>query len=532
MAVRAQVMGVAQARQQPQGSVVTVGGVVTVAGEFGKLAFIQDHTGGIAIYDSGFVQQVHIGDSVVVRGVLKEFGQRDGQQGTGLLELIATTLLYRQPGAKVDTVVLTLADIQEAVEGRLVRLDSVFWALLRDDVFPGQSRNYRIFDRSGSGEIRIDRNAGMGGRRIPHTAFAVVGVVSQYQGRYQIMPRFYRDFRPLPALPVADDQVLTLVTWNLNWFGSAGEGPEDDEVQFAGVYRLLDSINADIYLLQEVANTAMFSRLVDSLSGYRGYLAPYAQELRTAYLIKTSEVEVLDTNLLFTAAPADAWAWGRYPFHLVFRWHGIRLHLINLHMKSGTGTEDRQLRWRDAQLLYNGLRSRWQDSLVIIGGDWNDDFDESIVPGSPSPYAVFVQDPAFALPDYWLTERGVGTHRGGSFLDHFVMVATLRLMVRERVGVVLPSAVSDYFQAISDHLPLRLDLELLTTAVELSSQPPAIWVSGKQLHCARPCRLRLFTLYGALLGAWDGVTTLDLSWLPPQPVVYELNGVRGILLLR
>ncbi len=534
--LRAQVLDIADARQQPPGSVVTVSGVVTVAQQFGNPAFIQDRTAGIAVYDFDFIQQVQIGDSVVVRGTLSEFGQQNGQLGSGLLELTDVILLQKVSGAQIDTLAVSLAAIDETIEGRLVRIDSVFWTLLRDDFFPAESRNYGIFDPTGAGEIRVDNNTELGGKRIPHTPFDLIGVVSQYRGQYQIMPRFVTDLQPLPPQQaVPDSQRLTLVTWNLEWFGDPNREPSDDAAQFAGVYALIDSVNADIYLLQEVANPTVFQQLADSLARYDGYLAPYDQELRTGYLVKRSEITVLDTNLLFTAAPSDAWAWGRYPFHLVFRWRGVRLHVLNLHMKSGTNLEDQQLRWRDAMILYNGLSSRWRDSLLIVGGDWNDDFDESIVPGAPSPYEAFVADSGnFIVPDYWLSVRGVGTHRGGSFLDHFVMMGVMRtLPIQWQAGVVLPSSVERSFATVSDHLPLQLELVWQPSTVVPEREAAKIRVLHKQLLLGRPATIRIYTLWGQHIGTWRRVYRVDLSFLPPQPVVYVLNGrQRGILMVR
>ncbi len=534
--LRAQVLNIADARQQPLGSVVTVSGVVTVAQQFGNPAFIQDRTAGIAVYDFDFIQQVQIGDSVVVRGTLSEFGQQNGQPGSGLLELTDVTLMQKVSGARIDTLAVSLAAIDETIEGRLVRVDSVFWTLLRDDFFPAESRNYGIFDPTGAGEIRVDNNTELGGKRIPHTPFDLVGIVSQYRGLYQIMPRFMADLQPLPsqgALP--DSLLLTLVAWNVQWFGDPEQDPADDAAQFAGVYSLIDSLNADVYLLQEVANPEVFQQLLDSLERYDGYLAPYRQDLRTGYLVKRSEITVLDTNLLFTAAPSDAWAWGRYPFHLVLLWRGIRLHLINLHMKAGVDPEDQQLRWRDAMILYNGLSDRWSDSLLIIGGDWNDDFDESIIPGMSSPYEAFVADTGnFFLPNYWLSVRRVGTHRGGAFLEHFVATRPVRtLPIQWQTGVVLPPSVERHFATVSDHLPLQLKLIWQPSTFIPEQKVARIRIVHKQLLLERPATIQIYTLWGQHIGTWRQVYRVDLSFLPSQPVVYVLNGrQRGILMVR
>nr|MBC8344381.1 hypothetical protein [Bacteroidota bacterium] len=47
----AQIISISDARTKTEGSTVTVNGVIT-AGEFGDLQYVQDATGGIAVYSS------------------------------------------------------------------------------------------------------------------------------------------------------------------------------------------------------------------------------------------------------------------------------------------------------------------------------------------------------------------------------------------------------------------------------------------------------------------------------------------------
>ena len=74
-------VAIATARSMPDGTEVTIAGVLTTdlgALEAGRSAFVQDPTGGIALYlDAVAVAHVAIGSTVVVRGTIDDrFAQR------------------------------------------------------------------------------------------------------------------------------------------------------------------------------------------------------------------------------------------------------------------------------------------------------------------------------------------------------------------------------------------------------------------------------------------------------------------------
>src|SRR5690606_13825927 len=79
----AEILPIAEAIKKPFGSVVTVAGRVTVAAQFGGPAYLQDGTGGIAVFEGGLHGSVQIGDSIVVTGPYVEFGA-DSEPGSGL----------------------------------------------------------------------------------------------------------------------------------------------------------------------------------------------------------------------------------------------------------------------------------------------------------------------------------------------------------------------------------------------------------------------------------------------------------------
>ncbi|MDZ7756291.1 hypothetical protein [Rhodohalobacter sp.] len=97
--------------------------------------------------------------------------------------------------------------------------------------FQGQT-NYDISDRSGEGLIRIDGDANLVGIEAPGDPVTIVGVVDQFFGDYQLKPRSAEDIGAeevsYPGDDVSKDQTFEVVTWNIEWFGDSGNGPDEE----------------------------------------------------------------------------------------------------------------------------------------------------------------------------------------------------------------------------------------------------------------------------------------------------------------
>lgn len=92
----------------------------------------------------------------------------------------------------------------------------------------------------------VEPNKGYGGT----VSFGAVGVQVQ---------------RPdLSGSSLPDHLTLDVVNWNLEWFGGS-LGPADDERQMFYAGKVMDSLNADIYVLQEIVDTSRLGALARSL---------------------------------------------------------------------------------------------------------------------------------------------------------------------------------------------------------------------------------------------------------------------------
>ena len=206
------------------GQFVTIQGIVTVNNEFGSPSFMQDNSGGIAIFGPGFSTAVSVGDEVVVSGVVSPFN--------GLSEL-ANPVLHSIIGSgnTVTPLVVSCAQLfndgtggVEEYEGLLVRIN-VTTVLDTSTGLPpptwsscGSTSgcNYRLVDASGHVDIRADNNVNFFSASAPQGTFDVSGVVSQFRasspfiGGYQLMPRFSQDILstgPIIATAPAENNI-------------------------------------------------------------------------------------------------------------------------------------------------------------------------------------------------------------------------------------------------------------------------------------------------------------------------------------
>jgi phosphatidylserine/phosphatidylglycerophosphate/cardiolipin synthase-like enzyme len=177
------------------GQTVVVRGVVTASDQLGPASYMQDETGGIVCYGSGFSGSVNVGDDVTVVGTVTHFN--------GLVELTPVEVVETHAtGVDVEPIEVTCTQISnqgaggEPYEGMLVRVNGV---LVNGTGTWAGNTNYDITDSSGSTVIRIDTNCELVGTPIPADAFDIIALVGQYDfsaphhSGYQVLPRFTED---------------------------------------------------------------------------------------------------------------------------------------------------------------------------------------------------------------------------------------------------------------------------------------------------------------------------------------------------
>lgn len=196
----AQITPIAEARNLPAGTVVTVEGAVTVpSGAFSSSTFdqgfaIQDETGGIYVSTSAS-SGLNFHRLVRVTGVV-------GDDGFGLTVLRPASLADVQPvggAVNVQPLHVGTGDVSEATEGLLLEITGTITRIIDDLPF-----GYQVFIDDGSGETQvfIAASTGINPFNIPFaqpgSRITATGYSGQFLAQYEILPRHRGDILPAP----------------------------------------------------------------------------------------------------------------------------------------------------------------------------------------------------------------------------------------------------------------------------------------------------------------------------------------------
>ncbi len=167
-----------------------IGNTVTISGRvianFDNNFYIQDNSltrGGINVY--GSMQTGKVGDSVIVRGTVAEYST--------LTELSGIEYFYNYRDNKdIEPITINTSQINEDYEGMLVEIKNVTFDK-QGATIQNTNSSYSFSDDFGSSNIFVSSSSRLVGKPLPFVQTSIVGVVSQYQGNYQILPRDIMD---------------------------------------------------------------------------------------------------------------------------------------------------------------------------------------------------------------------------------------------------------------------------------------------------------------------------------------------------
>ncbi|MER3497183.1 MAG: endonuclease/exonuclease/phosphatase [Chitinophagaceae bacterium] len=218
----------------------------------------------------------------------------------------------------------------------------------------------------------------------------------------------------------ASANALDVLSWNIEWFGSATNGPADLNLQEANVKKILRYIDADLMGFCEVVDTMRFRRVVDSLGSNYGFkISDYCSNNTTgtgnswltgqklAFIYKKDMFSNLVIRGLGRNSPAGYtnWASGRFPYLLTadVTIAGVtkNMSFIMIHGKSGNTASDYQKRFNAATELKDTLDTYFSNKIVLIIGDYNDALNHTISSGAgpESSYYPIVVDSTDS--DHW-----------------------------------------------------------------------------------------------------------------------------------
>ncbi len=289
----------------------------------------------------------------------------------------------------------------------------------------------------------------------------------------------------LTAAVLSKDNTFDVVTWNIEWFGSASQGPSDDALQRANVKKVIEAIDADVYAFQEISNAAAFNELKALLPDYEGFVSTYSNNTQeVAYFYKKATVTEVQRKYLLTGTTNinNFWASGRYPYLLEVdaTINGVtkRLHLINIHAKANDGATPEEAlvaynrRLDDVRVLKDSLDRYFPNASIIMLGDYNDDIDETVadVATRVSTYQPFASDAAnYRFATLPLSQAGLRTYiTRENVIDHILYSNELEgFFIENSARIVIPYAIVGaaspdvYASTTSDHLPVMARFSLV-----------------------------------------------------------------------
>ena len=478
---------------QSADSVLVAGRITASANEFPKFNYLQDHSSGVRIEgDFGF----EIGDSVRFNGVLSTLNL----ETILLLDSLKGYAFFDTKGPQpLD---LNLEDLSTH-GGEFVRISGVELQDKRFVFMPNTNEIVQIGNRVSP--LRIWSKTKIDGHLKPQGKFDISGVVGQYRDQFQIYPRVTADIDQLgkiseSSLNISKEYTFDIAAWNLEWFGSSGNGPVDNELQLENAVKVMTEIDADVFVLEEITDLNTFSSLVSLLDGYSGGCSPAVsgggepeQAQRICFVYKDKTIKPLGITPLLAGTPPIAeyptsfnrfWASGRLPalFECDVNIDGVsrRMHIIGIHARANRNTPaERELvynmRKKDIEVLKDSLDQYFPNASIIMAGDFNDDVDETVVTGlKESTYSSFMND-----KDNWkaltkeLSDAGQKSYIGyDNVIDHVIISNELfASAIPMGTELLLPFiGIDDYNDNTSDHLPVmsRFMLKPVLTATELT----------------------------------------------------------------
>lgn len=274
----------------------------------------------------------------------------------------------------------------------------------------------------------------------------------------------------VPARGAAE--TLDVGSWNLEWFGHLERGPADEAQQLRNAAEVIRGMQLDLLGVEEIVDPAHWQRLLGELPGYAGILASdssvaggaggYApDEQKVGLVFRSSMAAPLGARLILTEHDYDV---GRRP-PLEVRLRVERpggppeeVVVIVLHGKSSADSTSWQRRRNAAGALKSYLDAAYPTQRVLVIGDWNDDIDQSITPGLPTPFQGLVADSArYRFPTRAMSEAHISSMaEWPEMIDHHLVSDE---MYRDyipgtaevfRVDRFIPG----YVESTSDHFPV------------------------------------------------------------------------------
>lgn len=269
--------------------------------------------------------------------------------------------------------------------------------------------------------------------------------------------------------PTVTPSPLVVGNWNIEWFGSVMEGPTDETLQQSNALKIMKSMDADLWALQEIVDPASMTKLAADLGGYEalpssdasveGGTEVYANpgEQKLGIVFRQSRIAVKGARLVLRESALHFN--GRAPMEvdLETKPGNTPITIIIVHAAPGTDAASYEKRKLGSAAIKAFLDSKPDGALVMIAGDFNDGLEASSFSGQPTPYTDILNDSAYAF-----TTKGLKSPRYPRVIDHQLVTDDLAKAVRASSAKVIDgdSLVTDFVDTTSDHDPVSVQYDV------------------------------------------------------------------------
>ncbi len=264
---------------------------------------------------------------------------------------------------------------------------------------------------------------------------------------------------------------ITIVNWNIEWFGNAALFKGNLDLQEANAGKILKYLNADLYGLCEIVDTTRLGRMVRNTLGdaFRYQVSNYpsvsgSQKLAFVYNRNIFRNIRVRPFMGLSATAYNSFA-QRFPFLLtaevVVNGKRNSCNFFLIHAKANADVTSYLRRKEGSIELKDSLDTYFDKKYVMVFGDYNDHLNSSILTGEVSPYKNFTDDPinyyAVTLP---LNSQGHQStlHYPNSVIDNQIISTPMAkwyiassAKIRNDVTTIVPDFTTGN---TSDHYPI------------------------------------------------------------------------------
>ncbi|MBE8728069.1 T9SS-dependent choice-of-anchor J family protein [Flavobacterium hungaricum] len=368
------------------------------------------------------------------------------------------------------------------------------------------------------------------------------------------------------SLPKAE--TFDVVTYNLEFFGAptSAYGPSDKALQLENVSKVMNKLDADVYVVQEVSSDAQIDALITKIN-VNGKTFDKATSTSWSYswdpnsdpsfppqklvvLYNTQTTTLKNTRVMFKefyddlrsgaqtlanypgGTSSSFFSSGRLPYMVTLETNvnGVKneIKFIDLHARANSGSDISRYNMRkyDTQVLKDSLDAHYAASNIILLGDYNDDVKASVITPNPSSYEAFVNDTNnYKALTLEISQAGAYSFlSSGGFLDHITISNELfDQYVAGSTAVYDPrNDIASYTTTTSDHGPViarfQLKQDVLSTPdfaknnyyVKAYPNPISDFVSfDVKTTPDRNLKIRLYDINGRAIGSPISVKNED-----------------------